>query len=583
MPVSGAHGPPFSLSWNGVPRPECPPTGSPGVSPEAAAAAAEYPIPRPEKPSPTVPVQVTLLAVAGWLAWRPAETSPWSAVVLASLVLVLSAWGWRRTSSSTRNALAWTAAFIATTAALGLAGHDPAAASAEAMLVVAVAALIWLGSREAPPENWPAILGLVLSGLAVWGLLQVTAGPEYAAAILAELPEPLRAAATERLASGRAFASQPLPSHLAVLLATALPILLARLKRHRSALPWAAGAVLCVVGLAATRSPIGIALALGACLALAVARGGRALKASLILLTGVMVLVVAARGDVHELEPVRLRLENWRTAAWVWSTAPAAGVGLGGFGQAAQAVPFDVGNRPRHAHSLPLEWLAELGPVGLMISLAAFLALARLVRDLWRRRPDLAVAVLVVPFHNLVDVSLFGTGVALPWAVLVGWALAVRGPVTEPGSGPRGRTLMVAAASLGFLAAVLHATSVTVQDSAASQTRAEERFNGAKTAQRLAPWRTEPLEQMAVAALESHDPGFIAAAAVKLEKARWLRPGSAALADLRGLLARARGRAPTAVAEAWAAQRAHPENPVYRQRYEQLLGQLQGQDSGAGN
>jgi hypothetical protein len=54
---------------------------------------------------------------------------------------------------------------------------------------------------------------------------------------------------------------------------------------------------------------------------------------------------------------------------------------------------------------------------------------------------------------------------------------------------------------------------------------------------------------------------------------------SAALADLRGLLARARGRAPTAVAEAWAARRAHPENPVYRQRYEQLLDQLQGTES----
>jgi hypothetical protein len=553
------------------------------VSPEAAATAAEDPIPRPKKPSTTVPAQLTLLAVAGWLAWRPAETFPWSAVVAASAALALTAWGWRRTSPSTRDALGWTAAFVATAVAFGLAGRDPAAAAAGAMLVAAVGAMIWLGSRQAPPERWPAILGLVLSGLAVWGLLQVTAGPEHAAAILAELPEPLRAAAAERLAAGRAFASQPLPSHLAVLLATSLPLLLARLKWHRSALPWAAGAALCVVGLAATRSPIGIALALGACLALAVARRGRILKLSLVLLAATLVFVVAVRRDVLELEPVRLRLDNWRTAAWVWSTAPAAGVGLGGFGQAAQQVPFDVGNRPRHAHSLPLEWLAELGPVGLMISLAAFLALARLVQDLWRPRPDLAAAVLVVPFHNLVDVSLFGTGVALPWAVLVGWSVAVRGPTTEAGSGPRGRTLAVAAAGLTLLATVLHATSVTVQEAAATRVQAEERFDGARAAQRLAPWRTELLEQVAVAALESRDPEIIAPAAAELERGRWLRPDSAALADLRGLLARARGRAPTAVAEAWAAQRTHPENHVYRQRYEQLLDQLQGKDSGAGN
>jgi predicted acyltransferase len=68
--------------------------------------------------------QLTLLVVAGWLAWRPAETFPWSAVAAASVVLALAAWGWRRTSPSTRNALGWTAAFVAVAAALGLAGRD---------------------------------------------------------------------------------------------------------------------------------------------------------------------------------------------------------------------------------------------------------------------------------------------------------------------------------------------------------------------------------------------------------------------------------------------------------------------------
>ena len=36
------------------------------------------------------------------------------------------------------------------------------------------------------------------------------------------------------------------------------------------------------------------------------------------------------RPDLVALDPVRLRLDNWRTAAWVWSTSPVAGVGFGG-------------------------------------------------------------------------------------------------------------------------------------------------------------------------------------------------------------------------------------------------------------
>ncbi len=41
------------------------------------------------------------------------------------------------------------------------------------------------------------------------------------------------------------------------------------------------------------------------------------------------------------------------------------GVGVASFAQASQANPLAVGNRPAHAHSLPVEALAELGPAGL--------------------------------------------------------------------------------------------------------------------------------------------------------------------------------------------------------------------------
>lgn len=534
-----------------------------------------------ERGAPVYPAQCALLALAGWLAWWPAETRAWSAVLVAAVVLGLTVWGWRRTRPTGGRSATWIAGGVCVLVVSGVAGHDPSAAIAGTALICAISVLIWLASRQAPPEYWPALLALLISGLSIWGVLQLTAGPEHAQAILQQLPEALRAAASERLSAGRAFASQPLPSHLAVLLATALPLLLARLRGRWSAAPWFAGSVLCVVGLALSRSPIGVGLALAACVALAAAGGGRSIRLIVIILVVVLAAVVVVRSDVLEFDPVRLRLDNWRTAVWAWSTEPAAGVGFGGFGQVAQAVPFAVGNRPRFAHSLPLEWLAELGPVGLVAILAGGFALWLLVRDLWPRRPDLAIAIVVVPAHNLVDFSMHGSGVVLPWAVLVGWALAIRGPTQIAATGPRGRLIVAALAALALAAAILHATSVTVLETAGIGTSPEQRYQSALAARRLAPWRTEPLETIAVAALETRDPRVISEASAELDGGRWLRPYSASLADLNSRLALALGRAPSAAAEAWRADQTQPENTVYEQRMEQLLHQLQG--DGVGN
>jgi len=522
-----------------------------------------------------LPVQGVLLAVAGWLAWRPAETFPWSAVVVAASILGLVAWGWHRTRPAAGSAALSALGGIGVLLVSGLAGHDPAAAIAGVSLVAAMTVLIWLASREAPPESWPSLLALVLAGLSIWGVLQVTAGPEHTQAILRQLPETLRSAGSERLAAGRAFASQPLPSHLAVLLATAFPLLLVRVRWRWSAAPWIAGCALCVVGLALTRSPIGVGLALVACAALAAARGGRSLRLVVVILVLVLAVVIVARGDVLHLEPVSLRLDNWRTAVWVWSTSPAAGVGFGGFGQVAQAVPFAVGNRPRFAHSLPVEWLAELGPVGFLAILAGGFALWRLVRDLWPHRPGLAAAIAVVPAHNLVDFSIHGSGVALPWAVLVGWAFAFRRGTPSPEAALRGRPVATALAALALAATILHATSATVLEVAEFQPAPEEQFAGALEARRLAPWRAETLDTIAIAALETGDSEVIAEASAELEKGVWLRPYSASLADLRSRLALALGEAPTAAAEAWTARRANPESTRFQLRLDQLMSRLQ--------
>jgi hypothetical protein len=335
------------------------------------------------------------------------------------------------------------------------------------------------------------------------------------------------------------------------------------------------GAVLCIVGLVLTRSPVGAALALSACSVLALGRKKRSIIWIALVLILVLAVVIVSRSDVAELEPVELRLDNWRTALWVWSQTPAAGVGVGGFAQAAQAVPFGVGNRPRHAHSMPLEWLAELGPTGLLAFVFAALALWRLLRDLWPERPELSVALAVIPAHNLVDFSFYSSGVALVWAVLLGWGMSFESRDREPVSYPaRGRIVFVSAVALGLAASVLHVTSLVVEESAAIRTDPIERFDGAMQARRLAAWRVDPLGLVANAALEAGNPQLVSAARTEVERGRWLRPRSAAIASLRAQLAIAAGEAPTAAAEAWNSVTEQPSNDAYAESFETLLDRL---------
>jgi hypothetical protein len=396
-------------------------------------------------------------------------------------------------------------------------------------------------------------LALALAGLALWGLWQIATGLEELRPGLEQLPETARIYASERLASRRAFASLPLPSHLAVLLATALPLLLARVRATTAGIIWAIGGFLAVIGLAATRSPVGVGLALLACGALAARRSRVVVVVVAVGLAMVLVGVVALRDDVLRLEPIGLRADNWRTAIWLWQTAPAAGVGLASFAQATQKTPLQVGNRPAHAHNLPLECLAELGLAGLILIGLGAVGLLQLVWALWPRAPALAIAVMVVPLHNLVDFSLFVSGVAVPWAVLVGWAWATRMGDRETTEAPGGRVLVVVAASVGFALTALHATGTVVEQASASNPDPVERFSGAVRALELAPWRIEPQFLLASAALESKNLALLDRAWAELESKRWLRPGSAALAERRARVALARGAVSVGVVELWTA------------------------------
>ena len=504
--------------------------------------------------------QIALLSVALLTAWRPAETTAATPLVIALAVLALVPWTHHRTAAGglARGWIVCTAVAALALSAVG--GEDRANAAAELALAVAVASLAWTASREEAPERLQRLLALGLAALALWALYQVTVGFDRAQLLVGTLPEALRVNAAERIASGRAFASLLLPGHLAVVLATALPILAAAVRPSWRSAGWLAGALLCGVGLVLTRSPIGISLAVLALAVLAARRRRALLIAGLVALAIGLVAVVAMRGDVGELEPLRLRADNWQTAVWAWQSSPLTGVGLGSYGQATRAVPIEVGNLPAHAHSLPLEWLAELGVVGLLAAAAGAFWLAGLLRRLWPRRPELAVALAVVPLHNLVDFSLYTSGVAVPWAVLLGWGVAAARPdrpVIERGLR---RELLVAAASLAVAVTLLHLTSVTVEAAAGSAVAPEQRVDGALEAQRLAPWRTTPPLLAAAAAVDTADEERLAAAAAALERGRWWRPQSAALAAAAAEVSLARGLVPTAAAGAWAAQHLQPRS-----------------------
>jgi hypothetical protein len=415
----------------------------------------------------------------------------------------------------------------------------------------------------------------------VWGLWQVMVGFDRARGSIAALPADLQLNALERLDSGRAFASLLLPGHLAVLLAAALPILVAGIRKDRRSAVWAAGAVLCVVGLALTRSPIGIGLAALAMAGLLTRRRSRVVAGGALVLAAVLVAAVIWRPDVADLDPVRLRLDNWRTALWAWSGAPVAGVGVGSFGQATQAVPFAVGNRPAHAHSLPLEWAAELGIAGVLLCAVACWWLARVLIRLWPTRPELALAVGVVAAHNLLDFSLYTSGVAVPWAVLLGWGLAeIRPPAGEAAAG-RSRTVLVAVSALAVALALLHATSVTLERAAGSPAAASQRFGDAALAHRIAPWRVDPLPLAAAAALESGDREKLIEARELVASGRRLRPRSATLAEAVGRLELALDRVPSGASEILDAARLQPASRARVDGWRQLVRRLEAGVPGA--
>jgi hypothetical protein len=155
-------------------------------------------------------------------------------------------------------------------------------------------------------------------------------------------------------------------------------------------------------------------------------------------------------------DPTRLtaigsvRARYWDEALHIWRDHEAVGVGAGGYRTARLRIRQDTLN-VRHAHGYVVQTMADLGLVGLAISLALFVAwLAAAARTMGlvpaaaRRAPytaervgmlTLAAIVLVFGVHSFVDWTWIVPGNAVPALLCAGW-LAGRGPLTEA-VGPR--------------------------------------------------------------------------------------------------------------------------------------------------
>ena len=520
---------------------------------------------------------VMLLLAGLWAAWQPAEGHALTPLLVSVVLLALVSWGWRWTDGPIlRQSLAAGSVVALWLVLAALAGASPARSVAPLSLGVGIALTVWLASRRPPPASFPVLLALGLALLAVWGGWQSVAGLERAAGALSQVPEELHVAFMERIESGRGFASLPLPGHLAVLMATALPLLVGGLPGGRLSVLRVAGAGLCVLGLVVSRSPLGVLLALAAVICVLAGDWGRRRWLVVGLLAACLLVVVAWRADVLRLEPVQLRLDNWRTAIWAFGTSPLAGVGPGGFAHLARQASLELGNRPAHAHSLPLEWLAELGPAGLAVSVLLAATLFRLAAALWPPPPAMAAALLVVPIHNLVDFSLYVSGVALPWAVLLGWSLAeVRGSGFEVRAGPRIRTALIAGLAVAVGLTGLNLTGRWVGDAAERAVDATSGYRLAVRAHAVAPWRVRPLATMAWKALGSDDARLVQDAAHRLDRWRWLSPESAAFSALRMRLALRTGDPARAATEAWEACRLETGDVRFCQAYARVVETLE--------
>ena len=279
-------------------------------------------------------------------------------------------------------------------------------------------------------------------------------------------------------------------------------------------------ALLCVLGLVLLpRLPWWAwvaALPLGATLVLQESRGAYAALAigvGVLLAPRWRLLLVAAGIAVLLASPYLTsghdREHYWRVALHDARAHPVLGSGAGTFVNA-WTRDRDIPMQTREAHSLYIETLAELGPIGLALVLAVLA-----IPIAATRRPDLAAAVGAYAVAATVDFDWELAGVTAP-VILLG-ALAVAGP--QPRRAPR--RVLVPAATLVAVAAALaytgNARLAAAQDAARRGDFARARSE-AHAASRWMPYSPDP---WIVIGDVTHDPAAYRRA-IELDPADWI-------------------------------------------------------------
>ena len=253
-----------------------------------------------------------------------------------------------------------------------------------------------------------------------------------------------------------------------------------------------------------------------------------------------------------------VRSRYWRDAITVFKARPAVGVGAGGYVHARLRVredDLDV----LHAHGFLVQTAADLGAVGLGLTLAllaAWLAAAIRATGRWRgpkprewndeRIGLMALLSVVVVFgvHSFIDWTWFIPGTAVPALLAAGW-LAARGPADgllplggrwrdRLRAGIRspwraGGAALVLAVSLSVIWATVQPQRAVNKDEAAIEYLSEKQLvkaqEEAQSAVETNPLAVEPLFTLATVQVANGNPP---AARATLQKAVKLQPAVAA-------------------------------------------------------
>lgn len=416
-------------------------------------------------------------------------------------------------------------------------------------------------ARRSPLDErqlWWLALGVALTSLVA--LAQTSGGFENLRVAIADVPEAWRERALKRLSTGRAFGTAALPGHFAALQLMVVPILLRAAMRGPRAARFvsAAAVVLALAGVVTSRSVAALVVFAVALLSVWPLRRMRLapVLTSFAGLATLVALAIALRPDLLDLEPGRLRWINWQAAWLAFSQAPVSGVGLGGVGQAVLAAPLGKANITPYAHNSVLQLVAELGLPGIaLVGVAAWL-LGRMIRVGMRSELALALSVLLVPLHNLLDFSLYVPEVAIPWAALAGTLAARTRPLEIPRAVPS--WLLLPALVTGALATTLdwRCESDAVR---ARRQPVEQQARALLDAARWRPWAVDPVQEAAAAGFHGGVPDDdIRTIAGMLAERSWVRPRSASWAEAMARLSIRLGQRGEAFAWAREACRRNP-------------------------